>query len=292
MSSASVNLSNESPASSVAPLPIPPPVEGAQNAAEFTLPLSPRTTATALAVLEMAPEDLRGLVYGLLQTLDRRDKAHAEELQEIQGRLQSAEESFGEVSARLAEYEASDEPERPDDFEPNEGKVTTLIPITEGFQVQAKWVRRRDDGQVDLLAGRDIDEDVYVAPLYASPTQVIDEPVETMPVWYHRLLVGPSEGYHDLVADTKKLDDWGLDAEVQRYRRHHERQRELQLEIERLEGERTLITHQLAAGQRRLEAAQAPGRVRRLERLGEWGNRKGKQLARRGRARYGLGSPF
>ena len=116
MSSASVNLSNESPASSVAPLPIPPPVEEVQNAAELTLPLSTRTTATALAVLEMAPEDLRGLVYGLLQTLDRRDKAHAEELQEIQGRLQSAEESFGEVSARLTEYEASDEPERPDDF--------------------------------------------------------------------------------------------------------------------------------------------------------------------------------
>ena len=85
MSSASVNLSNESPASSVAPLPIPPPIKETQNATDFTLPLSPRTTATALAVLEMAPEDLQGLVYGLLQTLNQRDKAHAEELQEIQG---------------------------------------------------------------------------------------------------------------------------------------------------------------------------------------------------------------
>ena len=292
MSSASVNLSNESPASSITPLPIPPPIEETQNAAEFTLPLSPRTTATVLAVLEMAPEDLRGLVYGLLQTLDRRDKAHAEELQEIQGRLQTAEESFEEASARLAEYEASDEPERPDDFEPNEGKVTTLIPITEGFQVQAKWVRRRDDGQVDLLAGRDTDEDMYVIPLYASPTQVIDEPVETMPVWYHWLLVSPSEGYHDLVANTKKLDNWGLDAEVQRYRRSWEQQRELQLEIECLEGERAIVTHSLATCQRHLEAAQAPGQVCRLERLGEWGDWKGKQLARRGRARHGLGSPF
>ena len=111
-----------------------------------------------------------------------------------------------------------------------------------------------------------------------------------MPIWYHRLLTGPTEGFHDLAATTRSLDDWGLDAEVQRYRRHYERQRELQLEIERLEGEHALITHQLAAGQRRLEAAQAPGQVRRLECLGEWGNWK--QLAKRGRARYGLGSPF
>ena len=85
MSSASVNLSNESPTSSVAPLPIPPPVEEAQDATSLMLSLSPRTTVMALAILEMAPEDLQGLVYRLLQTLDKHDKAHAKELQEIQG---------------------------------------------------------------------------------------------------------------------------------------------------------------------------------------------------------------
>ena len=74
--------------------------------------------------------------------------------------------------------------------------------------------------------------------------------------------MGSTEGFHDLVATTRSLDNWGLDAEVQQYRHHYEWQRELQLEIERLEGERALITHQLAAGQRRLEAVQAPGRVR------------------------------
>ena len=181
----------------------------------------------------MAPEDLRGLVYGLLQTLDRCDKEHAKEVQELQGQLDTAEESFNEVSGHLAEYKQEDEPMHPDDFEPNEGKVTTLILITDGFQVQAKWVRHHDDGQADLLAGHDTDEDVYVAPLYASPTQVIDAPVETMPVWYHQLLTGPSKGYHDLVANTRKLDDWGLDAKVQQYRRDYKQQRKLQLEIGR-----------------------------------------------------------
>ena len=112
-----------------------------------------------------------------------------------------------------------------------------------------------------------------------------------MPVWYHRLLMGPSEGYHDLVADTRKLDDWGLNAEVQRYCRDYKQQHELQLEIERLKGERTLITHNLATCQRCLEAVQAPGWVRRLEHMGEW-DRKDKQLARWGRTRHGLGSPF
>ena len=186
----------------------------------------------------MAPKDLRGLVYGLLQTLDKHDKDHIKEVQDLQGWLDTAEESFNEVSTCLAEYEQEDEPMHPNNFKPNEGKVTTLIPITDGFQVQAKWVRHRDDGQANLLAGRDSDEDVYVAPLYASPTQVIDELVETMLVWYHRLLVGPSEVYHDLVADTKKLNDWGLNAEVQQYRHHCKQQCELQLE-----GERALVTH-------------------------------------------------
>ena len=72
--------------------------------------------------------------------------------------MQTTEDSFGEVSARLAEYEASDTPECPDDFKPNEGKVTTLIPITEVFQVQAKWVRHHNDSQADLLAGCDMED--------------------------------------------------------------------------------------------------------------------------------------
>ena len=164
---------------------MPPPIEEARDAADFVLPLSPRTTAMALAILEMAPEDLRGLIYGLLSTLDKRDKDHAKEVQDLQGWLDTAEESFNEVSAWLAKYKTTNEPMQPDDFEPNEGKVTTLIPITEGFQVQAKWVCRRDDGQADLLTGRDMDKNIYITPLFASPTQVIDEPVETMLVWYH-----------------------------------------------------------------------------------------------------------
>ena len=104
MSSASVNLSNESPASSVALLPIPPPADNIQDPSTFMLPLSPRTTATAMAVLEMAPDNLQGLVYGLLQTLDKHDKDHAKEVQALQGWINTAEESFNEVSAQLAEY--------------------------------------------------------------------------------------------------------------------------------------------------------------------------------------------
>ena len=135
-----------------------------------------------MAILEMAPDNLWGLVYSLLQTLDKRDKDHAKEVQDLQGQIDTTKESFNEVSARLAEYKQEDEPMCPNNFEPNEGKVTNLIPITNGFQVQAKWVCHCDDGQANLLVGRDADEDVYVAPLYASPTQVIDEPIKTMPI--------------------------------------------------------------------------------------------------------------
>ena len=158
MSSASVNLSNESPASSVTLLPIPPLANDIQDPSTFTLPLSPRMTATVMAVLEMAPDDLQGLVYGLLQTLDKHDKDHAKEVQDLQGQIETAEDSFNEISTRLAEYEQEDKPMHPDDFEPNEGKVTTLIPITDGVtalapltipeQPEAEWFNALADTPV------------------------------------------------------------------------------------------------------------------------------------------------
>ena len=82
-----------------------------------------------MAVLEMAPDNLWGLIYGLLQTLDKHDKDHAREVQDLQGWIDTAKESFNEVSAQLVEYEQEDEPMCPDNFKPNEGKVMTLIPV-------------------------------------------------------------------------------------------------------------------------------------------------------------------
>jgi hypothetical protein len=142
----SVNLSNESPASTtpsspILPIPFNPIVDQeaiAQLAPNYN-PVSPQTAVNILATQPDLNETVRAIAYGLVSTVHRREVAHALETKE-------RDETNRALQKKLKAY--ADKIDRdfflpgcPDGYEPNDGRVSTLIPVAGGFSIPAKFVR-------------------------------------------------------------------------------------------------------------------------------------------------------
>jgi hypothetical protein len=266
----SVNLSNESPASttpSLPRLPIPfnpvaDPEAIAQLAPNYT-PVSPQTAVNILATQPDLNETVRAIAYGLVSTVHRREVAHAIETKE-------RDETNRTLQKKLKAYvDKIDQdfflPGCPDGYEPNDGRVSTLIPIARGFSIPAKFVRLRDDGRVLLLPGKEQNEDPYAVDLYLMPDYSSTDVAEPLPCWFQSLLLGPTPAFHTLRRAVANLDDWNASAELERYRRQDDRLRHLRDELAIIQAEVHLAEDNLAATRHRLEAARIPSRIPNLE---------------------------
>jgi hypothetical protein len=147
----SVNLSNESPASTtlsspILPIPFNPvadPTTIAQLAPNYT-PVSPQTAVNILATQPSLNETVRAIAYGLVSTIHRREVAHALETKEHDETNQTLQKKLKAYADKInCNFFL---PGCPDGYEPNDSHVSTLNPIGEGFSVPAKFVRLRDDG--------------------------------------------------------------------------------------------------------------------------------------------------
>jgi hypothetical protein len=267
----SANLSNESPASSPPtsprlPIPFNPvaasPADVASLAPNYT-PVSPQTAINILATQPDLNETVQAIAYGLVSTVHRREVAHALETKE-------RDETNRVLQARLKQY--SDKLDRefflpgcPNGFELNEGRVTTQIPIGEGYFADAKYVRLRDDGRALLRAGKDHNEDLYAVELYLSPDYSSACAAEPLPCWFNSLLNGPTPAFHTLRTAVANLEHWEASAEIERYRCLDDRLRHLRDELAIVQSEVHLVEDDLAACRHRIEAARIPSKIPNLE---------------------------
>jgi hypothetical protein len=266
----SVNLSDESPASTtlsspILPIPFNPvadPEAIAQLAPNYT-PVSPQTAVNILATQPDLNETVRAIAYGLVSTVHRREVAHALETKE-------RDETNRNLQKKLQAY--ADKIDRdfflpgcPEGYEPNDGRVSTLIPIGEGFSVPAKFVRLRDDGRVLLLPRKEHNEEPYAVDLYLSPNYSSTDVAEALPCWFQTLLTGPTPTFHTLRCAIADLDNWNASAELECYHRQDDRLRHLRDELAIVQAEVHLAEDDLAATRHRLEASRIPSRIPNLE---------------------------
>jgi hypothetical protein len=182
----SVNLSNESPASTtpsspVLPIPFNPVVDQeaiAQLAPNYTR-VSPQTAVNILATQPDLNETVRAIAYSLVSTVHRREVAHALETKE-------RDETNRALQKKLKAY--ADKIDRdfflpgcPDGYEHNDGRVSTLIPVAGGFSIPAKFVRLQDDGRVLLLPGKEQNEEPYAVDLVGSKPSSSGRPQPSIP---------------------------------------------------------------------------------------------------------------
>jgi len=167
--------------------------------------LLPQTVINVLASQPDLNETVRAIAYGLISTVHNRKVLHALQskgLQDTNAALQEHIKSFkheADCSFKL--------PLHPIGYEDNNGRVTTQVPIGGGYYTNTKWVQQHDDGRVNLLVGKDFNEEPYSTDLYLQPSYS-DEVAAPLPCWFSNILTSPSPAYHALQKAVADLDDW------------------------------------------------------------------------------------
>jgi hypothetical protein len=260
----SVNLSNESPASTTPSsprLPIPfNPVANTANIAQLApnyTPVSLQTTVNILATQPDLNETVRAIAYGLISTIHCHEVAHTLETKECDETNRILQEKLKKYAEKIDKEFFL--PGCPDGYEPNDGHVSTLIPVGEGFFVPAKFVKLRDDRRVLCLPRKEHHEDLYAVDLFLSPNYSSQDIAEPIPIWFNTLLNGPTPAYHTLRRAVADLNDWNATTEVERYHRQDYRLRHLRDELTIVQAEVHLTEDDLTACRYHIKAARVTG---------------------------------
>src|SRR6266851_2484315 len=147
-------------------------------------PLSPEAAEDFLRNNEDLETTVRATAYGLVSTIHchAAQYAHNIRLAEQRTREQRAlvaqrEEEIARLRARPGAGQA------PSGFQANEGHVTCIIPVAEGGLVVPHFVRWRGDGQVEMVAGTSINDQVYVSEIFLAP-DYSRIPADPMGAWF------------------------------------------------------------------------------------------------------------
>ena len=219
------NMSNESPHSS-------PPDSPASYHMPCTLApndpcMSPNTMATILATQpSINAITLRSIAKGLVETIKEREERHGHQ-------LLLAHDCYQRLEDKLANYEEGYS-SAPDGYKHNVNYPNLKIPIGEGLYCPAKWIKMADEGMVLAYTEEQGPEsNPYLVPIHAAPI-FSSEPIDPIPQWLHQLLIGQSAIFHMLVNTAKKLDDWGIAANITCYREYNDKMADINVRIEQL----------------------------------------------------------
>jgi len=197
MSDYSVNLSSESPATTLPQSPaLPIPFNPVPATVVPTYPLlSPQTAINVLASQPDLNKTVRAIAYGLVSTVHNREVLHALQskgLQDTNAALQDCIKNFEREADHSFEL-----PLCPVGYEDNNGWVSTQVPIGGGYYADAKWIQQHNDGHVNLLVGKDFNEEPYSTDLFLN-LSYSDTVAALLPCWFSNILTGPTPTYHAL----------------------------------------------------------------------------------------------
>jgi hypothetical protein len=199
-------------------------------------PLSTEAAKDILLKQDNINEAVRATAYGLVSTIHRRAQQYTQYMRESEGRVLAEWERVAQRDKRIATLECRlGNIEVPPGFQSNNGRVNCTVPSEEGLQVVPRYVRRLGYGKVEMLAGREAEESVYIAQLYLTP-DYSSPSAEPMPPWFLQLLYGPSVGFNILTSALYALDQWAVHAEILRYQENDEEHHVIETEVAELTG--------------------------------------------------------
>src|SRR6266436_1387803 len=192
---------------------------------ELNIPLgrlSPQSVCNAIATTHLDPPALHTIINALVETSNSRHQQYQRQVraqnEEHKAAINKLEEDLEFAQSHLLDYQETFV-KAPDRYVANKRLPTFTIPLREGSDVPAKWVKQLDDGQVVGYSEHDGTGDLpYVKEIYAAPQDSALDPPEVLPHWIRETLQGASIQYQEFHRAVRNLDDWGLYAEVLRYR--------------------------------------------------------------------------
>ncbi len=252
------------------PAPSAPVPAGPTTATNHLLALgqmSPRSVRSAIASHDLPADTYHSIINRLVVTSEACTHRYHQEMaaQETdhKKKLDDHEETIEFLEARLVGYIVTFS-QPPDGYVENGQLTTFTIPCGGGLSNPAKWVKKLDDGRVVGYSAQDGPHNLpHVCEIYASPKYTAD-PAEPLPHWVHETLQGPAPGYAAFLDAVKATDDWGLKADVIRFRALDERIIAYKAQLDRTHGElkSTIIARDQCQGW--LECARLPEQVSHL----------------------------
>ena len=199
-------------------------------------PLSPTSIQNVLAATpNPTPNQFRSIINGLTATIRIRDDVHREKVEGLEADIANLQQQVDDDGDGLAKC--------PPGYEENNGRLPNFtIPLNDGTERFACFIKQLDDGRVaGLHSGAKGEEEARIIELYASPDYASDKPLEPLPTWLRRRLWGDRTSYAILKDAVNDLDNWGLLADVHRYRQFDQDNAYLVQKLELLEAERESI---------------------------------------------------
>ena len=201
-------------------------------------PLSPTSIQNVLAATpNPSPEQFRSIINGLATTIRVCDDIHRE-------KVEGLESDIATLQQQLDDNDDGDGCTKcPPGYEENNGYLPNFtIQLDNGTERFACFIKQLDDGRVvglhSLAKG---EEEAQIIELYASPDYASDKPLEPLPTWLRRRLWGDCTTYSILEDAINDLDDWGLLADIHRYRQFDQDNAYLVQKLELLEAERESV---------------------------------------------------
>jgi hypothetical protein len=227
------------------------PEDTANKPEDIQIPdrLSPATTLTIIQNLdEQAPgtstQIFRRLAEVAASMLAARTRAHVQEVEDYKEELCRArtrphsslvESLRGEITrlrAQATPTPVDAQPPTPRGFIANGGQLPHFTVPHQGLKAQARFIRvcPSDPTAAQGTMGRPQDP-IYSLPLYATTyrTPVDDDsyPQEPLPEWFRDLMHATEPSFRTLIQGARILEDWGVTADITRYRATSERLRDL-----------------------------------------------------------------
>jgi hypothetical protein len=185
-------------------------------------PLSPGLAETLICLSgDEFSEIVQTVAYGLAATVERHTTIATQQLttahtriNHLAGALETRDEEIRCLQAQAGHANM------PHDFKLNNGRVDAQIPLQQGGNVLAKWIKVLGSGEVIARAGEDPDKPEYMVPLHLTTDYSLGD-VDTMPYWCEELLQSNGAAFFALATAVRVLD-LTASAEVEHYHRHHE----------------------------------------------------------------------
>jgi hypothetical protein len=235
--------------------------------------LDPRSAVSIMGAFVAGPNrgTLREVARVTNQTLTQHAETQQEEVDNLRNEIQRLRSQIAPTpqTGRTTFF--------PRGFAPNNGRYPHFHIPHQGNRARARYIRvcPTDPSIVEGTMGGTSGE-IYSTPIYAQPydrygategNENADVPAEAMPEWFRDLLHGSPAAFATLLHGSRALNDWGITADIARYRSYGERVSDLYRARESIDASISGLRDNMDLASFRLGTAQASNRLPRFQNL-------------------------
>ena len=252
----------------------------ATTSTHSTTPISPCSAGNILQCNDVDSVTLHEIAKSLVSTIRKREVLHQSIVTALKNRIKGLEERVGHYTDMFDRCLEG--------YEENYHYPGLTVPTSQGLSREVKWIKQVDPQTVFCYTAEDSPSSTpHILKVYAQPI-ITTNPVEPLPAWFRHTITGPSMAFHTLREAAHKLDDWGVEADLDRYCTLEDALCQSLAEAKKHQADTD--RYRIAKGlcEARLEAAHAASSLMHMEGLAPTltchahGGR-GEQVARRGR---------